>query len=67
MEADKGGAITIINKEDYVHNYNPVLTDNTAHTQKPHHIWWKHTMKNPRTSLATYHPTTGYIFQNFSM
>ena len=30
-EADKGCAFTIINKEDYVHDYNLILTDNSTY------------------------------------
>ena len=30
-EADKGGAITIINKVDYVHDCKLILTDNSTY------------------------------------
>ena len=31
MEADKGGAITIIKKEDYIHDCNLILTYNSTY------------------------------------
>ena len=37
-EADKGGAITIINKEDYIHDCSLILTDNSTYLKTTSHM-----------------------------